>query len=148
MKQLLSRAAEHGIAVHVWDLGGLRGLYDDEERCIYLNLGLTMAEQRSTLAHELGHAYYGHGCTIPQFEDRARKYAATLLVDPHEYARLERINPDQYWLADEFTVTPSVIFDYERFCLTKLRGVTYSRARMGLGQWAYRGTSFGDMVSA
>jgi hypothetical protein len=93
---------------------------------------------RSTLAHECGHAFYGHNCTSPAGERQARKYAATLLIDPEEYARLERINPDQHWLAEEFSVTPRIIFDYEAFCLTRVRGVTYSRVRMGVGQWAHR----------
>ncbi|MDR6867640.1 Zn-dependent peptidase ImmA (M78 family) [Microbacterium resistens] len=139
MKQLIAHAAQLGYNVHVWDLGSeTAGLTDIAERSISLNLTLTIPEQRSTLAHECGHAFYGHDCTDPVGERQARKYAATLLIEPAEYARLERINPDQHWLADEFTVTPRIIFDYETFCLTRLRGVTYSQARMGLGQWSHR----------
>lgn len=139
MKQLLARAAAAGISVHVWPLDrGMNGMYDELEKVIYLTLGLTIPEQRSTLAHELGHARYGHDCTNPKAERLARAYAAALLIDPHEFARLERINDDQHWLAEEFRVTPRIIFDYERHCLTRLRGVTYARAKMGIGQWAFK----------
>lgn len=141
MRALLAIAAEYGVRVHVWGLPqGTRGLYDDEEKRIYLNLRLTHNERRSTLAHEIGHAHYGHDCHSPKGERQARIYAARLLIDPAEYARLDRINSDQYWLAEELSVTPQVIFDYEQHCLTRLRRVTYSRARMGVGQWAYRDT--------
>lgn len=131
-----------GYRVSMWDLtDGVSGLTDVVTREITLALGLTKPEARSTLAHELGHAHYGHGCSTPAFERRARTYAAHLLIDPAEYARLERINPDVHWLAEEFTVTPRIVTDYEQFCLTRLEGVTYSRARMGVGQWAHRATA-------
>lgn len=140
MKDLLRHAARLGYSVHVWELEpGTFGLTDTEERTITLDLRLRHDEQRSTLAHECGHAFYGHDCTSPAGERQARKYAAGLLIDPVEYARLERINPDQYWLAEEFSVTPRIIFDFENFCLTRLRNVTYARPRLGLGQWAHRG---------
>lgn len=100
-----------------------------------------MFKMRSTLAHECGHAFYGHNCTQPSFERQARKYAATLLIDPIEYARLEAINPDQHWLAEEFGVTPRIIFDYETFCLSRVRGMTYTLPRIGIGQWAHLVTS-------
>jgi Zn-dependent peptidase ImmA (M78 family) len=142
LRQLLRHAAQLGYSVRVWDLGEVTsGLTDALERVITLNLGLTIPEQRSTLAHECGHAYYGHDCTDPVTERRARKYAATLLIDPSEYARLERINSDQHWLADEFSVTPDIIADYEELCLTPLQGITYSHARDG--QWSFRSQRVG-----
>lgn len=139
MRDLLAKAAEYGVMVHFWHLDeNTRGLYDHEDRSIFLNLRLTPVERRSTLAHELGHCHYGHTGNSPAQERLARAYAAKLLVDPAEYARLERINPDQHWLAEEFSVTAEIIFDYEHFHLTRVRGLTYSRARMGIGQWAHR----------
>lgn len=139
MRALLAKAAEYGVHVHVWGLPeGKRGLYDDEEKRIYLNLRLTHNERRSTLAHEIGHAHYRHSCHSPKAERQARAHAARLLIDPDTFARLERINPDQHWLAEEFSVTPQIIFDYEKYCLTRLTGVTYARARHGIGQWAHR----------
>lgn len=139
MRELLARAAEYGVRVHVWELpGSTRGLYDNEERRIYLHTRLTAFERRSTLAHELGHAHYGHSCSTKRGEHQARAYAARLLIDPAEYARLERVNPDTHWLAEEFSVTPQIIHDYEQFHLTRVRGLTYAHARLGAGQWAYR----------
>ena len=138
MRQLLHHAAHLGYSVRVWDLGEERsGQTDALERVITLNLGLTMPEQRSTLAHECGHAYYGHDCTNSVSERRARKYAASLLIDPAEYARLERINSDRHWLADEFCVTVDIIADYEELCLTPMQGVAYANARDGVGQWSF-----------
>lgn len=128
-----------GYTVSTWDLtDGLAGLTDTETREITLASGLTEPEARSTLAHELGHAHYGHGCSTPAFERRARTFAARVLIDPDKYARLERINPDVHWLAEEFTVTPRIVTDYEQFCLTRLEGVTYARARLGANQWTRR----------
>jgi len=124
----------------------MSGQTDALERVITLNLGLTHPEQRSTLAHECGHAYFGHDCTDPVAERRARKYAATLLIDPSEYARLERINPDRHWLAEEFAVTVDIIDDYEDLCLTPLHGVTYAHARDGVGQWSFRSQRVGAMA--
>lgn len=139
MRDLIAKAAAYGVHVHFWHLpAGKRGLYDHDEKRIYLNMRLTPNERRCTLAHELGHAHYGHERTSPKNERLARAYAARLLIDPAEYARLESMNPDQHWLAEEFSVTPQIIFDYETFCLTRLTGVTYSRARHGIGQWAHR----------
>ena len=138
MRQLLAKAAHYGVHVHYAHLRhGIRGFYDHDEQRIYLSLRLAHFERRSTLAHELGHAHYGHDCTTPRNERQARAYAARLLIDPEEYARLERINPDQHHLAEEFSVTPRIIFDFEQFCLTPLRGVTYATARHGFGQWAH-----------
>ena len=137
MKDLIHHAATLGYGVHVWDMGDMAGQADEFDHVITISPG-PLVQMRSTLAHECGHAFYGHNCTSPAGERQARKYAATLLIDPEEYARLERINPDQHWLAEEFSVTPRIIFDYETFCLTRVRGVTYSRARMGVGQWAHR----------
>lgn len=139
MRALLAKAAEFGVRVHVWDLPrGTRGLYDDHEKRIYLDLRLTAAERRSTLAHELGHAHHGHDCSTPAAERQARTYAAEILIDPAEFARLERVNPDAHWMAEELDVTPQIVIDYRHHCLTRVRGVTYSRPRMGIGQWAYR----------
>lgn len=139
MRALLAKAAEYGVRVHLCELPrGTRGLYDHVDRRIYLSLRLTHHEFRSTLAHEIGHTHYGHNCSTPTFERQARAYAAQLLIDPAEYARLETINDDSHWLADEFSVTPEIITDYRQFHLTRVAGATYSRARMGVGQWAHR----------
>lgn len=139
LKELLLRAAMMGYSVGVWELeSDLAGLTDLIDRHITLRTGMSLAQARSTLAHELGHAHYGHDCTTPMYERQARRYAARLLIDPALYAEKERINSDQHWLADEFTVTHRIIIDYEQFCLTRVSGMTYSHARLGTRQWAHR----------
>lgn len=139
MRQLLARAADAGLEVHGSHLPRPKiGAFIPELRRIYFDLRLTLAERRSVIAHELGHAHYGHDCDSPKHERLADAYAATLLVDPAWYAELEQINHDAEWIADEMQVAPYVILDYRRYCLQRLGSVTYTHPRMGIGQWAHR----------
>lgn len=145
LRDLIRHAGSLGAQVHfapIEDDPELLGYFLPQRKRIVIRLGMTLAQSRWVLGHECGHAYYGHRCTGPASRDSAERqanaYAARLLIDPVEYARLEAINPDQHWLAEEFSVSVDGIFAYEEHCLTRLRGVTYSRARMGLGQWAHR----------
>lgn len=146
MRDLIHHAATLGVRVHVVDIEGdpaLLGYFSPKFNVIVVRLGMTYAQSRWVLGHECGHAYYGHVCTGPasrsKAERQANAYAARLLIDPDEYARLEAINSDQHWLADEFRVHVDGIRAFEEHCLTRLRGVTYARARMGVGQWMHRG---------
>ncbi|MCT1411691.1 ImmA/IrrE family metallo-endopeptidase [Corynebacterium sanguinis] len=66
--------------------GGPKGLYLDHLRLISTRRGLSIAEYRSTLAHELAHAHYRDvPCRDPvrhaRQERRADKWAARLLLD-------------------------------------------------------------------
>lgn len=133
-------AARQGIRVHAAHLPeGDVGYYSPDEARIYFDLSLTPVERRCVIAHELGHAHYGHREDSPRNERLADVYAAGLLIDPDRYAALERVNSDQHFLADELDVTLEVVETFEKHCLTKLRGVTYVRPRMGIAQWSYRG---------
>jgi len=145
MRDLIHHASQMGVQVHyahIEDDPELLGYYSPSHKVIVIRLGLTAAQARWALAHECGHAYYDHRCAGMHRPDGAERqadaYAARLLIDPVEYARLEAINPDQHWLAEEFSVSVDAIFAYERHCLTRLRGVTYARSRMGIGQWDHR----------
>lgn len=145
MRDLIHHAATLGTQVHfahIEDDPELLGYYSPMHRKIVVRLGMTYAQTRWVLGHETGHAFYDHRCRGLIAQDAAERqadaYGAQLLIDPVEYARLERMNPDQHWLAEEFSVSVDAIFAYERHCLTRLRGVTYSRARMGVGQWSHR----------
>lgn len=132
-------AARAGLEVHAIVMpDGDLGYYAADEGRIYFNLRCTPSERRSVLAHELGHHHYGHVGDSPANERQADRFAATLLVNPVDYAELERINHDASWIADELNVTVGVIHDYRRFCLHRMGDVTYSRPRMGIGQWAHR----------
>lgn len=145
MRDLIHHASTLGVRVHfahIDDEPRLLGYYSPLHKVIVVRLGMTYAQSRWVLGHETGHAHYGHRCTGPasrsSAERQANAYAARLLIDPEEYASLKRINPDQHWLADEFSVHVDAIFAYEEHCLTRVRGVTYSHAREGAGQWAHR----------
>jgi Zn-dependent peptidase ImmA (M78 family) len=139
VRELLARAAAAGLTVHGAHLSGdMIGCYVPELRRIYFDLSLTAAERRSAVAHELGHHHYGHDCSTPANERQADAYAAALLVEPEWYAELERIHHDAEWIAEEMSVAPWVIVDYRRYCLQRIGEATYTRARMGAGQWLHR----------
>lgn len=113
-------------------------MYSPDEDRIYFDARLTPSERRSVVAHELGHAHYGHRCDTAVTERQADRYAARLLIDPARYAELERVNPDHHYIAEELGVTVDVVYTYESECLTRVRGITYAHSRLGIGQWAYR----------
>lgn len=148
LRDLICHAASLDARVHfapIEDDPELLGYFLPSHRRIVIRLGMTTAQSRWVLGHECGHAFYNHYCQGIHFGDAAERqanaYAARLLIDPEEYARLEAINPDQHWLAEEFGVSVECILAYERHCLTRMRGVTYSSARMGVGQWRHRGAT-------
>lgn len=114
------------------------GAYFPDLKRIYFDLALTYAERRTVIAHEIGHAHYGHTCDSEKNERLADRYAATLLVNPEWYAELEQINHDAEWIADEMIVAPYVIVDYRKYCLQRIGDVTYTRPRMGIGQWLHK----------
>lgn len=123
-------AATMGVMVHLAHLDGdLLGGYAHHERVIVLRIGMTKAQTRSVLAHELGHAYYGHECDRGPEDRQADKYAAQLLIDPSDYARAERICLDEWAIAEELEVTVKVVRDYKTYCLQRLGDLSYGRSR-------------------
>jgi Zn-dependent peptidase ImmA (M78 family) len=145
LRDLIRHAGTLGARVHfapIEDDPTLLGYFLPEQRRIVVKIGLVLGQSRWVLGHECGHAYYGHRCNGTRADDanerQADAYASRLLIDPVEYARLEAINPDPHWLADEFSVDVECIFAFERHWLTRLTGVTYTRAQMGAGRWAHR----------
>ncbi|WP_336647574.1 ImmA/IrrE family metallo-endopeptidase [Microbacterium sp. MMO-10] len=135
MLELIRFAASQGIEIHASHLDeDVFGYWSPDEGRIYYDLKLTPNEARVTVAHELGHAYYGDRCDGDRADRRAEKYAAALLIDPEEYARLEALDPEQNYLADELGVTVDLILFYEEHFLTRLGDVTYTRPRHGRAQ--------------
>ncbi len=139
MRELLAHAARLGVSVHIAHLPApYRGYYDDERQVIVYDFSLTPVERTDVLAHELGHAYYGHRCqNIREQEDAADIYAARLLVDPERYAALEQQGLPVDHIAEELDVTEECVGVFQRHVLTKLRGVTYAGARMGRAQYRH-----------
>lgn len=82
----LARLAEQmGVRLTRHD-GGDKGYYDDATRTISTRRGLSIAQYRSTLAHELGHAHYRDirvrdPVRHVRQEQRADRWAARLLLD-------------------------------------------------------------------
>lgn len=141
MRRLLHIANRLGYQVHISDIEDdpeLLGYTVPGEGIIVLRLGMTRRQMRTTLAHELGHAYYGHTCDSRPNEDQAWAFAARLLIDAEDYAAHERVSADPHYLADELNVTVQLVQAFREHCLTALRGVGYAHARMGAGQSHYR----------
>jgi Zn-dependent peptidase ImmA (M78 family) len=94
MRRLLRKASAWGLNVEWAPLGDQRGFYEHDVRTITLNSQMPDALLRSTLAHELGHAHYGH--TDPgdprireRHEQLANRFGADMLVTDHAYAMAE-----------------------------------------------------------
>jgi len=145
MRELFEHAAQLGVSVHMAHIDDdphLLGYYAPDRSIVVVRLGMIRLQTDWVLAHELGHAKYGHRClgtyADTAAERQANAYAAALLIDPTTYAQLERVDPDQHWLAEELDVHVDAIFAYERHHLTALTGITYTRPRLGLGQWIHR----------
>ncbi len=117
----------HG--VHLDD-GGL-GYYSPSEGRIYFDLSLTPDERRCTIAHELGHAHHGHTCDSLTAERQADTFAAELLIDPAEYAALEQVSTDRFYIADELGITIDLLDHYRTHCLQRLGARTYSTRPLG-----------------
>ena len=89
MRELMIRAAELGVRVHVAHFSDdpeLLGYYNKEQQMIVLRMGLTPFELRSVLAHELAHCLMGDECSTSANERRAERHAAQMLIAPEDYA--------------------------------------------------------------
>lgn len=91
-----------------------RALYIPELNTIYLEARQPHCYKRVNLAHELGHVMLGH--TRPQTdwwearqELQADIFAAHLLIDPDEYARLEESYDSAAAISHELEVTPRLL---------------------------------------
>ncbi len=141
MKELLSIAARLEVTVHAAHLPHpFRGFYDHEGHRVVYDFSLTPIERACVLAHELGHAYYGHqGRDDPDAEAAADTFAAGVLVDPIRLARLESLGLSDDALAEELGVTVKLLHVFTRNHLTQVRGITYVRPRLGqlhAARWA------------
>ena len=132
MRALLSVAQQIGFEVYVATLDDdpdLLGYCVPEERMIVLRQGLSVPQLRSTLAHEIGHAWYGHGCDSAAEERQAYAFAARLLIDRARYDDLAQQHPDREQLAAALEVTPTIIDWYRATTLVRPLGAHYARRR-------------------
>lgn len=94
-----------------WHKGGPKAAWQPHRNTVTVRLGMSDAATLCALAHELGHAHYGHP---PGHEGahelQADRFAAKLLVSPVEYAAAEAIyGPQPQRLAAELGVTVKVL---------------------------------------
>lgn len=139
MKELLALAARLEVSVHVAHLPApFRGFYDHDRRRVVYDFSLTPIERACVLAHELGHAFYGHqGRDDPDAEAAADAFAAAVLVDPVLFAELESIGLSDEAIADELGVTIKLLRVFTKNHLARVRGVTYTRPRLGRGLYQH-----------
>ncbi|WP_415395154.1 ImmA/IrrE family metallo-endopeptidase [Rhodococcus globerulus] len=117
MEHLMERSDQLGLTVIRRALPpGIRGEYWHEKKLIVLSVSLTGRQEKSTFAHELGHAHYGHCVPGACRGDRNRQelqandYAAKLLIAPGDYAAAEKIyGTHTESIAYHLGVTPAIV---------------------------------------
>jgi len=135
LRDLIRLATQYGVRIEMWHIDDANGFYDADADRICIDLGLTPCEQRSVVAHELGHVHHGHTCgggRDSTVERQARAYAAYLLVHPLDYAEAENVSEDAFHIAEELGVTVEVIDDYRAMCVQRLGDRTYGRSPRGM----------------
>lgn len=120
---LFQHCADLGLDVDWLDFGEYRrGEYHLRGDRIVLNWRLSRSQATATLAHELGHRRFGHGCSTPANERRAWEYGAALIIAPEAYAAAEHlVGHHVSALAVELGVTPRLIEAWRRWWLTRGR---------------------------
>lgn len=133
LSDLASIASTMGYGLHMRHLDdpGVLAVTDTRDGTISYAWGLTHREQRSVIAHELGHAHYGHDCTTDRGEREADRWAADLLVDPEHYALLEREGSDSHTIAEAMEVTEDVLHAFRTHCMQRLGRRTYGTRLRG-----------------
>lgn len=85
-------------------------VYIHHRRMILVRQSLDPWTRRAAVAHELGHAYYGHEVPDdPRSERRADEFAARLLINSDAYRAAETIHPSVGAIAHELGVTPHLV---------------------------------------
>lgn len=59
----------------------LNACFHPPTQTIFIKIGLDPVTRRCAIAHELGHAHYGHDCPTPGAERQADEWAAQQLLD-------------------------------------------------------------------
>lgn len=107
---LIHHAEDMGLTVSWVQHLPERGRWVPGAGTIILRHGMTERRTVSTLAHELGHAYYLDGHHTPAIERRAWRWAGRLLVTPAAYARAEQHHHAPGALAQHLGVTVDIIY--------------------------------------
>lgn len=105
-------AAALGIQLVYGRLRTGNGLWVPDQRAIFLQRGMRVIQERSVLAHEIGHADLGHRDNRPKHEVMADRYAAEHLVDRDRLSELVAWMPDAARLSTEMGVTTKLMQVY------------------------------------
>lgn len=120
MRMTISAVELHLIAEHMGvqlqrHTGGPPGWYDHHRRIISTRRGQSIAQYKSVLAHELGHAAHhdtptGNGHYDQRQERRADEYAARLLINSTDFESAAIWHQDHLpAIADELEVTQHIL---------------------------------------
>ena len=88
------------------------GLWVPDQQAIFLQRGMRVIQERSVLAHELGHANLGHRDDRPKHEVMADRWAAEALVNAERFRELVTWTPDTARLSLELGVTTKLMQVY------------------------------------
>ena len=88
------------------------GLWVPDLHTIFLQPRMRAVHERSTLAHELGHACLGHRKSAPKYERQADIFAAKHLINPQQLDYVRRTTPDPNIWANELGVTTKLLQAY------------------------------------
>lgn len=93
----------------------LNACYHEPSQTIVIRWGLDPVTRRCAIAHELGHAYYGHDCSSQRAEREADEWAAKqlLTVDMVETAGASCDGAPSL-IASELGVTPGLLSTWMR----------------------------------
>lgn len=94
---------------------GLWGAYHDASGMILLQRGIAPLQRRSTLAHELGHAFYRHEGTTPRQEHDASQWAARVLIKRADFMAATAVFDSPIAVAHELHVLPVDVEAYAAF---------------------------------
>lgn len=105
---------------------GWWGFYDPEAHAIVLRPDLAPVQRLSTLAHELGHAYYRHEGTTARQEREAAEWAAAALIEPSEFESATRCFEAVVAVANELQVLPRDVRNFASMCQKKRADIVSS----------------------
>lgn len=116
MQNLFDEAEKLDTRIFTADLGGnLLGYYSHKSRLIIIQKSLPSYQFRSILAHEIGHAYFGHTDTSHRSEYQADFWAAKKLITLNDYVWAEQIyEGDSAKIAEDLSVTANLINIYKQ----------------------------------
>lgn len=105
-------AEQLGIEVLHRPIRTANGMWIPDHNLIVIRSGMKARYDRSILAHELGHACYGHRDDRPKHEVQADRYAAEHMIDITMLRELIAWVSDSSKLAMELDVSPRLLRVY------------------------------------